>query len=232
MFYDLHIHSALSPCSDDTMTINNIVNMSYINQLDLISITDHNSTKNLTYLQDVCNSEIVKGKIDYIYGVEFETKEKIHVLGYFKKDAKLNEIQRYLDTHLNKKLNNESYYGNQFILNANDEVIGVEKYLLIESLDVSIYGLVKQIHAWNGIVVLAHVKDRKNGCYSYFNEIPKDLHFDAIEITNTRHKEELIKERTDLLDTLFLMNSDAHSLENINDASYDLDIQSFMKLWG
>ena len=39
MYYDLHIHSALSPCGDDTMTINNIFNMSYIKGLELIAIT-------------------------------------------------------------------------------------------------------------------------------------------------------------------------------------------------
>ena len=37
MYYDLHIHSALSPCSDDTMTIYNIFHMAYIKGLDLIA---------------------------------------------------------------------------------------------------------------------------------------------------------------------------------------------------
>ena len=45
MYYDLHIHSALSPCGDDTMTINNIFNMAYIKGLELIAITDHNYSK-------------------------------------------------------------------------------------------------------------------------------------------------------------------------------------------
>ena len=78
MFYDLHIHSALSPCSDDDMTLNNIVNMAYIKGLDLIAISDHNSVKQLYYLE-----EVAKDKIDYIYGVEIQTREEIHVLGYF-----------------------------------------------------------------------------------------------------------------------------------------------------
>ena len=47
MFYDLHMHSCLSPCADDTMTPNNICNMAFIKGLDLIAVTDHNSTKNL-----------------------------------------------------------------------------------------------------------------------------------------------------------------------------------------
>ena len=66
MYYDLHIHSALSPCGDDTMTINNIFNMSYIKGLELIAITDHNSLKQQNYLEEIINHEILKGKIDYI----------------------------------------------------------------------------------------------------------------------------------------------------------------------
>ena len=53
MYYDLHIHSALSPCGDDLMTINNIFNMAYIKGLDLIAITDHNSLKQQYYLEKI-----------------------------------------------------------------------------------------------------------------------------------------------------------------------------------
>ena len=56
MYYDLHIHSALSPCGDDTMTINNIFNMSYIKGLELIAITDHNSLKQQNYLEEINQS--------------------------------------------------------------------------------------------------------------------------------------------------------------------------------
>jgi len=44
---DLHIHSGLSPCADNDMTPNNIIQMAKLKGLDIISITDHNSTKNL-----------------------------------------------------------------------------------------------------------------------------------------------------------------------------------------
>ena len=46
-YVDLHIHSALSPCADDDMTPNNIVNMAMLKGLDIISVTDHNSAENL-----------------------------------------------------------------------------------------------------------------------------------------------------------------------------------------
>ena len=46
VFYDLHIHSCLSPCGDQDMTPNNIVNMALLKELELIALTDHNSCKN------------------------------------------------------------------------------------------------------------------------------------------------------------------------------------------
>ena len=39
VFYDLHIHSCLSPCGDNDMTPNNILNMSLLKELDLIALT-------------------------------------------------------------------------------------------------------------------------------------------------------------------------------------------------
>ncbi|MEG2203410.1 MAG: PHP domain-containing protein, partial [Christensenellaceae bacterium] len=45
IYYDFHIHSALSPCGEDDMTPNNIVNMAKIKGLDAIAVCDHNSTK-------------------------------------------------------------------------------------------------------------------------------------------------------------------------------------------
>ena len=44
---DLHMHSCLSPCADDDMTPNNLVNMAWLNGLDAIAVSDHNTARNL-----------------------------------------------------------------------------------------------------------------------------------------------------------------------------------------
>ncbi len=121
MYYDLHIHSALSPCSDDSMTIHNIINMSLLKGLDLIAITDHNSL-----LQQDCFLKAAKGKIAILIGVEIQTSDKVHVLGYFPVKTDLKPIQRYLDQHLFTQMNQPEYYGNQLILDENDRVVMVE----------------------------------------------------------------------------------------------------------
>ena len=46
LFYDLHIHSCLSPCGDDDMTPANLVGMAAVKGLDVIALTDHNSCRN------------------------------------------------------------------------------------------------------------------------------------------------------------------------------------------
>ena len=46
LFYDLHIHSCLSPCGDDDMTPANLTGMAAVKGLDVIALTDHNSCAN------------------------------------------------------------------------------------------------------------------------------------------------------------------------------------------
>lgn len=171
MYYDLHIHSALSPCGDDTMTINNIFNMAYIKGLELIAITDHNSLKQQYYLEEIINHDILKGKIDYVHGVELQSIEKIHILAYFCKNTNLKPIQEWIDKHLIKIPNQSDYYGNQYIFNANDEIIETENNLLISSLDMDVYKIINQIHAFNGIAILAHVMAKKYGIYEVYHGI-------------------------------------------------------------
>ena len=45
-YYDLHMHSCLSPCADDDMTPNNMIGMGTLCGLQIMALTDHNTTKN------------------------------------------------------------------------------------------------------------------------------------------------------------------------------------------
>ena len=78
-YYDLHLHSCLSPCGDMDMTPNNIVGMAKLLGLDVIALTDHNSTLN-------CQAVIKVGKengLCVIPGMELTTAEEIHVVCLF-----------------------------------------------------------------------------------------------------------------------------------------------------
>ena len=231
MYYDLHIHSALSPCGDDTMTINNIFNMAYIKGLELIAITDHNSLKQQFYLEEIINHDILKGKIDYIHGVELQSKEEIHILAYFRKNTDLDTIQKWIDKHLTKVDNQPDYYGNQHIFNANDEIIDTENILLISSLDLDVYEIVDNIHRFNGVAILAHVMAKKYGIFEVYHDIPIDLNYDGIEVTSVKELKELKELCLHLRDDYVFFNSDAHNLESINEPINQIDKDKFYQLW-
>lgn len=218
MFYDLHIHSCLSPCADDDMTVNNIVNMSLIKGLELIAICDHNSVKQLPAFD-----KAAKGKIKVLYGVEIQTKEDVHVLGYFQRLEDAMSMQPWLDEHLVSVENEERIFGKQILLNEWDEEIGKENRLLISSVDLDIKQVCDCIHEHHGVVVLAHVLHRVNSITTQLGFIPPDLSYDGLEVSNIEDQKLICVQQPWLAENdVWLMNSDAHQLIDIHEAEYEL----------
>ena len=227
MYYDLHIHSALSPCGDNTMTINNILNMSYIKGLDLIAICDHNSLKQQFYLEEVINRDVLKGKIDYIHGVELQSQENIHVLAYFLKNTNLNEVQKWIEEHLPKEKNDIDFYGHQYVFNKDDEVIEEYERLLIQSLDLSIDKIIDDIHRFGGFVVLAHAYSKRFGAYQVLGQKMASLDYDGIEVTSLKEWNDLKAVCPLLKEEFIFISSDAHYLEDISEPMNTLDKEKF-----
>ena len=226
MYYDLHIHSCLSPCSDDSMTINNIVNMALIKELELIAITDHNTTKHLELFKQIANQ-----KIHILYGVELQTKEEIHILAYFKNDQPLKQLQNWLDEHLITIKNNPAFFGNQYILDKNDQIIDQEPNLLITSLNTTLEQTIQFIHELNGKVVLAHVFNQRYSIFSQLGFIPNDLCFDGIEVKNEDEIHQIKTQYPQTRDCLFLINSDAHQLIDISEPIHTITTQQLKNFW-
>ncbi len=225
MYYDLHIHSVLSPCSDDEMTVNNIVNMSLIKDLDLIAITDHNSMKQLKVFR-----EVAKGKIDILLGVEIQSIDGIHLLAYFHPDYDIDKAQAYLDQYLIEKENNVEYYGSQLILNEYDEVVGSEQRLLISSLNRTTKQIIDDIHELGGKVILAHVY-RKYGYIQKYGTLDFELGFDGVEVHKDNY-DVVLKEYPALKDKLILCDSDAHYLAMINEPELSITKEEYLFLKG
>jgi predicted metal-dependent phosphoesterase TrpH len=71
---DIHIHSVLSPCGDLDMSPVNIVSEAEAMGLDIIGITDHNSTRHCSLISILAAN---KG-IFVLQGAEITTKEEVH----------------------------------------------------------------------------------------------------------------------------------------------------------
>ena len=120
--YDLHIHSCLSPCGDNDMTPNNIVNMAILNGLVVIALTDHNSCKNCpAFLEAAQRSGILA-----IPGMELCTSEEIHVVCLFPELRQAMAFDREVYQYVPPIQNDPRIFGEQLILDGEDRQIGQE----------------------------------------------------------------------------------------------------------
>ena len=166
-----------------------------------------------------------------LYGVAIQTKEEVHVLAYFNKLEECLAYGNEIETMRLKIKNEPRYFGDQLILDANDEIVTIEEWLLIASLELDLDQLTWMIHQYHGAVVLAHVLDRINGIIQQLGFIPQTLVFDGIEIKSEDQRSLLIKQYPWLSDKVWLINSDAHSLDQISDAKNMLTKQDLLNLW-
>ena len=97
-FYDLHIHSCLSPCADDDMTPNNIAGMAALKGLNIIALTDHNSCKNCPAFFEACK----RYGIIPVAGMELSTAEDIHLVCLFPELESAMTFDREIEGHLVK----------------------------------------------------------------------------------------------------------------------------------
>lgn len=211
--YDLHIHSCLSPCGSDDMTPANIVHMAALKELDIIAVTDHNSSKNCPAVLNLAEQL----GITALPGMELCTSEEVHVLCLFSDLQKAMDFDAYVYSRLLKFPNQEQIFGKQEIYDEEDHLIGNEPYLLIHAADISFDSLETLMEEYQGIYIPAHVDKMSNSLISNLGFIPPDAGFPCAELKDMGKREELSLTHPYLAGCKLITNSDAHSLEYINE---------------
>ena len=202
MFVDLHMHSCLSPCADDDMTPANICGMAHIKGLQAIAVTDHNTARNLPYVKEAAD---YYGLI-LLPGMEITTREEVHLLGYFRDVDTAVKVGEIFTEHLPKMKNKPDFFGNQFVMNTDDEVMDVEERLLIGSTDLDLAECTKIIRDNGGAAVPAHI-NRGHGLLVNLGLFPEEPEFPVVEV-----REELAVQDKLVGDRKRLRSSDAHHL--------------------
>ena len=212
IYYDFHIHSALSPCGDKDMTPNNIVNMASIIGLDAIAITDHNSIGNVRAAMKVGEQAGVK----VVAGMEVETAEEIHILTLFNNIEAAEEVARVVYDALPDIENRPEIFGNQYYMDEEDNITHEEKKLLISPTTIQVEDLVTLVKSVGGLVLPAHVDRHSYSILTNLGFIPEELDIDGIEISKkVSDVDAYLNNRPDLGKYRYLRNSDAHYLTDI-----------------
>ncbi len=220
-YYDLHLHSCLSPCGDMDMTPNNIVGMSKLLGLNVIALTDHNSVLN-------CDAVMKLGEengLCVIPGMELTTAEEIHVVCLFPTLEKAIDFNNYVKEHQIQFPNRADIYGRQVVMDENDNEIDEIENLLILATDISISNINELVSSFNGVCYPAHINRDSMSVLAVLGEIPPECDFTTVEVSSSGDIEKLKAIHPVLNDMLIVRNSDAHYLENMKDAQnyFELD---------
>ena len=208
---DLHIHTVLSPCADLEMTPRNIVRRAGEAGLQIIGITDHNSTKNALAVKKLAE----KKGIFVLTGAEVTTKEEVHCLAFFESEEGLVLFQEYLDEHIVKIPNSEHYLGFQPVVDTDENILEIIPYYLTSALKKGISEIQKKVVELNGIFIPAHVNRPANGIFAQLGFLPPGLHFDALGVTGKTTAGAIRKKYGLNPDISFTYNSDAHFPDQI-----------------
>ncbi len=212
LFYDLHIHSCLSPCGDQLMTPGNIVGMAKVCGLDVIAITDHNSCGNVA-------AAIHHGNVHDIIvipAMELTTAEEVHVLCYFPNLESALSFSDFVYAKLPKINNREDIFGKQEYCNTDDIAVRTEPNLLINATTIPFDTLADLLSSYNGIMVPAHIDKASYSLLSNLGFVPPDSSFNTFEIYDISCLSKLKDQNPYLKNCKFIHNSDAHILESIN----------------
>lgn len=211
--YDLHIHSCLSPCGDSVMTPANIVNMAHLKGLDIIAITDHNSTRNV----GAAIKAAAGLPLTVIPGIEVTTAEEIHVVCLFPDLDSASTAGKELEKHLPQIPNDSKFFGKQQVLDEKETVLETYPYLLLNAIDISIDALSEIIESYGGICYPAHIDRTTNSIISVLGQIPETFGFSAVEVFNPNRFFENKENECLCENQLIITSSDAHRLGEISD---------------
>ena len=220
VYYDLHLHSCLSPCGDMDMTPNNLVNMAALLGLQVIALTDHNTCLNCEAAMKVGDAVGVL----VIPGMELTTAEDIHAVCLFPTLEKALAFSAYVDEHRVKVKNKTEIYGRQVIMNEDDEEIGEIEHLLIPASFIGIAEAYRVAQEHGGICYPAHIERDSLSILSVLGEIDPYCGFRTAELADITKLDELKKQHPILNSMNIVTCSDAHYLENMRDAANTIDV--------
>lgn len=208
------MHSCLSPCAEDEMTPFNMVGMAKVLGLDVIAITDHNCTLNAPAA--IAAGELYGIKV--IPGMEITSREEVHMLAYFSCLADALEAGAEVYDHLPDIRNKSELFGNQIIVNEEDEPCGTKDKLLLSATDLSLSALSELAEKHHGLLIPAHINRGNNGMIGALGLMPFLPEYPVVETyRGVDCPAYATKGR------FLLHSSDAHRLEDIQERISKLD---------
>ena len=113
-------------------------------------------------------------------------------------------------------------FGNQLVLDGNDEQTGEVKKLLISATDLWLGDAVDLARSYGAHVHPAHIDRESNGILAILGDIPQEQGFDCLEFNKLDSVAEIKENYVTAKNALHVVSSDAHHLWDINEAEHSI----------
>lgn len=208
-FADFHVHTVVSPCAEVEMLPPLIVQEALGRGINLIAITDHNSSANVAAVQKAA----VGTGLTVLPGMELQTREEVHLLCLFDTLKQLEAWQGVVDEHLPPLENNIEYFGEQFIVDESGDFIRRETQLLLTSANLTLEQAVAETLNLGGLAIPAHVDRSAFSLIANLGFVPPGVPFDALEISRHLSPQQAYQKFPQLIQFPLMQNGDAHRLD-------------------
>lgn len=208
---DMHIHSVLSPCGGLEMSPKSLMEYLVKADISIAAITDHNTIANCPAYEEIA----AKYNITFIYGIEIQTAEEIHIVALFDNKDEAISFNGELYNALPPLKNSPDFFGDQVVIDANENIIRIEDKALINSIAWSLEETVSKLRKYDTFIFPAHIDADTFSIIGQLGFIPSDLDFDALGITAKCNLTDFLLKHSYLEGKTFIRNSDAHYLNQI-----------------
>ncbi len=212
---DFHIHSCLSPCASLAMSPRTIVARAQAAKLDCIALTDHGCAKNLPAMHAAC----AEAGMACLYGIEATSAEEVHTLCLFDQLQPALEFGTWIYESVLDFPNVPERFGEQPIINVDEEILGFADKLLFSASRISFFDLVPAALEAGALCIPSHIDRSYSGAISQLGFLP-DLPYSALEVVAKKIPEEAKKWPV-------VRFSDAHEPEQIGQRFTEVDTESF-----
>jgi hypothetical protein len=182
--------------------------------LDAIAVTDHNSMANCFYTAETGR----KNGVQVFFGMEAQTREDVHILCLFQNRRQAERFNDRIYALLPDVKNNPDFFGDQVVVDEQDNIVRHEEKLLLNALNVSIPELLELVQLHQGFTIPAHVENTPFGLLVNLGLVPCEFDGSVLEISCASRSETVLKMYPALAHFPLISNSDAHYLKDIGRA--------------
>ena len=218
--FDLHMHSCLSPCGDLDCSPSAMAKAAKAAGLNGVMLSDHNTSRNCPAFAEACRREA----LECLFGLEIATAEELHTLAVFDTLEQAQQMTNVVYEALPKRINQPTVFGDQPVVNVDDEVESMEWRLLSAPCSLTVYEIGNKIHELGGLFIAAHIDRPVFSIVSQLGGLSGDEGFDAVELTGYAAKADWIDKIHGLP---ILRSADAHHLDAIGQIRNDVEMEQF-----